>query len=146
MSHTTTIGQILFADADALRAAAEELKARGIDCDLIESATPRAYFNDQMGEAPLVLKLNKSRFDVGFYEEEDKDGLVAKCDLWGNDIAGQIGTPQEEGVTPTEAALGQLRNTYATHAVMNRAMQQGHSVQRIDEEDGSVQLVIDYAA
>lgn len=144
MSHTTTIGQIFFADERALRAAAAELKDRGVRCDLIEAAIPRAYYSNQMGQAPLVLKLHDSRYDVGFYPSEQ--GLEAQCDLWGGDIAGQIGTPVEEGVNPAQAAIGQLRHAYARKVVENHYTQQGGMIQPQQNEDGSVDLTVRFAA
>ena len=141
MSHTTTIGQILFADEDALRSAVDELQARGVDCSLVEHIRPRAYYSNQLDEAPLVLKLNKSRYDVGFYPVEGEDHMVAKTDLWGGDVAGQLGVEEEEGVSPTQAAIGKLTQAYATHATMNQIVRQGGTVTRIDDADGTVRLV-----
>ena len=147
MSHTTTIGQILFADESALRAAAEELKDRGVRCDLIEAAIPRAYFANQMEQAPLVLKLHDSRYDVGFYPSvDDQSKLEAKCDLWGGDIAGQLGTPVEDGINEAQAAIGKLNNAYVHHAATNRFAQQGGMVTRQDNPDGSYELTITLAA
>lgn len=142
MSHNTTIGQIIFADVGALRAAADELQQRGINCDLIENAIPRAYSQNQLPRADLVLRLNAGRFDVGFYKEGEDDHYTAKADLWGGHVADQIGTPREEGISQAEADLGQLRHAYAAHATMNQVVRQGGTVQRIDNEDGSTQLVV----
>ena len=147
MSHTTTIGQILFADRAALQSAAEELKSRGVRCDLIEAAIPRAYYANQMEQAELVLKLHDSRYDVGFYpSQEDDSKLEARCDLWGGDVAGQIGAPVEEGINESQAAIGQLQNAYVHHAAVNRFAPQGAMVSRQDNDDGSYELTVTVAA
>lgn len=145
MSHTTTIKDIVFADLTALQAAADDLRDRGIDCNLIENAIPRAYYDNQLGEAPYVLRLNESRYDVGFYQEDGTEGLVPKCDLYANEISRQLGAKQEEGVSREAAAIGKLRNAYAVAATTNQAIQSGATVNRVDNEDGSVQLVIQAA-
>lgn len=142
MSHTTTISNLVFTDVAALQAAADELRQRGIRCEMLENAIPRAYYNNQMTQAPLVLRLDDSRYDVGFYEDEGKEGLTPKCDLWGGDIKNVLGAPTEEGVNETDAALGKLRNAYAVQATTNAALQQGHQVHRQDGADGSVQLTV----
>lgn len=142
MSHTTTIGQILFADEQALRSAAAELKERGIDCDLIENAIPRAYYQNQMGEAPLVLRLNSTDYDVGLYRNKEDTAYAPSTDLWAGKVASQLGVPAEEGVGPQEASIGKLRNAYVTHAIINQANAEGRMVDRYDEADGTVRLTI----
>ena len=145
MSHTTTIGQILFADEAALRAAAEELKDRGVNCDLIEAAIPRAYYANQMSQADLVLKLHDSRYDVGFYPNQDGK-LEARCDLWGGDVASQLGAPMEKGISENEAAIGKLRNAYVGKAAETAFAQQGGMVTRQQNDDGSYELTVTVAA
>ncbi len=145
MSHTTTIGQILFADQAALRAAIVELKDRGVDCELLEQVAPRAYYQNQMGVAPLTLKLNNSRYDVGFYPNKD-GALEAQCDLWGQDIERELGAPVEEGVTREQAAIGKLRNAYANQVIQNHYASQGGMIDRQENADGSVNLTVRFAA
>ena len=144
MSHTTTIGQIFFANERALRDAAEELRERGVDCTLIEAATPRAYFANQMQQAPLVLRLNNSPYDVGFYQTEQ--GLEAQCDLYGGHIHRELGEQAEKGVTQEQAAISKLRSAYANQVITQQFAQQGHMVTRQDNDDGSFDLVVEVAA
>lgn len=144
MSHNTTIGQIFFANEQALRDAAVELRERGVDCELIEAAMPRAYSHGQLPEAPMVLKLNRSRYDVGFYPSDQ--GLEAKCDLWGGDIARELGEAAEGDVTQDQAAISKLRRAYANQVVTQTFSQQGHMVSRSDNPDGSFDLEVTVAA
>ena len=142
MSHTTTIGQIVFADQNALRSAAQELKQRGIDCDLIENAIPRAYYTEQrgMGQAPLVLKLHQSPYDVGFYPNQDGE-LEARCDLYQGHIERQLGVAPEEGLTRNQQAIGKLRAAYSLHACTNTVVQGGGTVMPRLNDNGSVDMV-----
>lgn len=144
MSHNTTIGSIFFANEYALRAAAEELKERGVDCSMIEEAMPRAYSAGQSEKAPLVLRLNQSRYDVGFYPTEQ--GLEARCELWGDDIANQIGEAPEGDVTPEQAAISKLRRAYANQVITTTFTQQGHTVGHTGNDDGSFDLEVTIAA
>jgi hypothetical protein len=143
MSHTTAINSIEITDVDALRSAVQELKTNGVDCELLENAIPRAYYRNQLPQADLVLKLNKSAYDVGFYAKENGTGYITKCDFFQGDIAKQLGTNDvREGEDPVQARLGKLYQTYAVHATSRAAAQQGHTVQRINKADGTVQLVV----
>ena len=144
MSHTTTVNNVAINDIGALQAAVAELKANGVACEMLENQLPRAYYSNQAGmetPADYVLRLNNSRYDVGFYKNAEGT-YEPRCDLWGGDIAKQIGVTQREGIGREQAALGKLFNLYSTHAVMRKANQQGYRVQRTNKEDGSVQLQI----
>ena len=143
MSHTTTVNNVEIKDIAALQAAVAELKANGIACEMLENQIPRAYYQKQAGMdtvAPYVLNLKNSRYDVGFYKNENNT-YEARCDLWGGDIAKQLGV-QAEGVPDAQKALGKLLNMYSVHAVSRKAMQQGYRVNRVNKADVGVQLQI----
>lgn len=142
MSHTTAIKSVLFVDQQALRAAIDELKNRGVNCELLENATPRAYYSDQegMGLARFVIKLNDAKYDVGLYDSKEGKGMEARTDLYGGSVAKVLGVNPAKGESKEQAALGKLYSTYATHATMAEAARNGYAVQRIDNPDGSVQL------
>ena len=142
MSHTTEINSIKITDIAALRSAITELKAHGVKCDLLENAVPRAYYNNQLGQAELVVKLHDSRYDVGLYADEDGKGYTSKCDFWAQDIENVLGAAPLEGEDVGQAKLGKLYQTYAIHAATNTAVQQGYSVQRVNQENGTVQLMV----
>lgn len=136
MSHTTTINNVEITDLVALAAAIMELKNNGVDCELLENAVPRAYYQTQqgMGKAPFVLKLNKSRYDVGFYKKEESAGYEARCDLFGRDIQNLLGFDKNP--------LGKLMRHYSACAITRKAVQQGYYVNRINRTDGSIQLQV----
>lgn len=145
MSHTTTVDAVEIKDIGALQAAVAELKANGIQCDMLENQIPRAYYATQAGmnkAAPHVLKLHNSRYDVGFYPKGETGTYEARCDLWGGDIAKNLGVQAEEGVSSEQAALGKLLNMYSVHAVTRKATQQGYRVNRVAKDNGAVQLQI----
>lgn len=145
MSHTTAIDSIVFSDIDALTAAVNELAASGIKCSLEKNATPRAFYANQsgLGPAPYVLRLHDSRYDIGFYPREGKNGYEARTDLFGGDIHRVLGaTHVKPGETAQQAALGKLNQTYAIHAATRAAAKKGMNVRRINGENGDVRLVV----
>lgn len=150
MSHTTTIGQIIFADVSALRQAAQELRERGIRCELLENAIPRAYYSNQsgMGEAPLVLKLDDSKYDVGFYPSAaNPNELEARTDLYSGQVAGVLGVDAPREVSKEVASIGKLRAAYTKAAITNAAVTQGATVTSSGiQADGSQQVVVRSAA
>jgi len=145
MSHTSTINTVVITDEHALRAAIQELKSNGVRCDLLENAKPRAYYNTQegmQGNAKFVVSLKDSRYDVGLYERADGNGLEARTDLWGGDVAKQLGAQAQGEESKEQAAMGKLFQTYAVQAATRKATQKGYRVNRVNKEDGTVQLQI----
>lgn len=141
MSHTSKIESIKVTDITALQAAASELNASGIRCTLVPNETPRSYYSSQegMGNAAYVLKLEDSRYDVGFYLNEDGKSYQARTDFWGDDVQKQIGS---QNAVTDQAKMGKLYSLYAAHASMRAAVQQGYTVSRTNNEDGSIRLVV----
>lgn len=142
MSHTTEIGSIVFSDIAALRAAVADLKAQGINCDLIDKAVPRAYFPNQegMGAAPHVLKLHDCPYDVGFYPATSGKGYVARTDLFAGHVSRVLGVVARPGESLEQAALGKLNQSYAVHAAIREAARRGYTVRKVTKEDGTIQL------
>jgi hypothetical protein len=128
MSHTTSIEDVQITDVHALKQTIADLQKQGVDCKLEENATPRAYYNNQLQQAPFVLRLNKSRFDVGFYDNGN-GGYVPKCDIFADEILGQIGV-RKDGVPRERQAIGRFMQAYATNAAQRAAVKQGFKVQR----------------
>lgn len=144
MSHTTEISSIVFSDIAALQAAVNELSSKGIRCSLVKGGKPRAYYQDQqgMGNADYVLRLEDSPYDIGFYQDAKAKGLVARTDLFAGHIARILGVKAQGNENAQQAALGRLNQTYAIHAATRKAVQQGMTVRRINNDDGSVRLVV----
>ncbi len=147
MSHTTHLKNVVIRDVGALRSAVAELKAGGVDCDLLEDAKPRMYYSNQGQKCEYVLKLNKGKYDVGFKLQED--GTYAPLlDTWAGNVGNQIGADAEVCPMPgTEAgraqhAIGQFMQSYSKNAAINAAVMQGYSVESADTDgDGNVHLV-----
>lgn len=144
MSHTTEIADIVFTDIQALTAAVNELASKGVKCALIKGGTPRAFYANQqgMGAADYVLQLQDCPYDVGFYHDAKKKGMVARTDLFAGRVAGVLGSQITGKENPAQAAMGKLYQTYAIHAATRKAVQQGMTVQRVNNADGSVRLVV----
>jgi Protein of unknown function (DUF1257) len=141
MSHTTTISTLLLSDETAIRAAIAELSSKGVKCELLENAVPRAYYDNQMGQADMVVKLDNSRYDVGLYKKADGT-FEAKADFWGKDVEKALGANPAKDDNATQAKLGKFFSLYAAHAATRKAVQQGYSVRRIDKADGGIQLQV----
>ncbi len=144
MSHTTEVNDIVFSDIEALKAAVNELNTRGVKCSLVKGGTPRAYYQNQqgMGAADYTLQLADSPYDIGFYRDNAKKGLVARTDLFMGHVSRLLGAQGQTGEKAEQAALGKLYQTYAIHAATRKAVQQGMSVKRVNNSDGSVRLVV----
>lgn len=144
MSHTSEISNIVFSDIEALSSAVRELNTKGVKCSLVKGGTPRAYYPNQqgLGEADYVLRLDDCRFDVGFYMDKTKKGLVARTDLFANHVRNILGAKQTGREDANQAAMGKLFQTYAICAATRKAVQQGMSVSRVNNADGSVRLVV----
>ncbi len=97
-----------------------------------------------MGVAPYIVQLNDGLYDVGLYRDEQKKGYVCRADLFGGYVGKFLGALPVTGESNNyqQAALGKLYSTYAVHATTRKAIQQGHSVKRVNAPDGSVRLVI----
>ncbi|MCK5307055.1 MAG: hypothetical protein KAJ73_00450 [Zetaproteobacteria bacterium] len=145
MSHTTTIGTILFADIGALQGAIKELKSQGIQCKLLENAAPRAYSANQsgMGKAPYVVNLPNADYDIGLYPSESGEGLEPRTDFYRGSVQRELGAEHvKPGEDTEQAKIGKLVQMYAIHAAERKAVQQGMQVTRVPTDNGGLQLKI----
>jgi hypothetical protein len=144
MSHSTVVDSIVITNIRALRAAIKELTKAGVKCDLLENAVPRAYDTNQKGleQAPFVIQLHGSRYDVGLYHNRELGGYECRADFWSGDVAKQLGSEQKNGVQQEQAWLGKLYQTYGVVAAEQQAAMQGYSTARTTKTDGTVQLVL----
>lgn len=147
MSHTSTIDAVIITDVKALEAAIKELNTNGVSCELLRNAKPRAYYSNQenMGVADYVVRLNKSKYDVGLYQREGQKGYEARTDFFAGQVSSQLGVKPADGESTAQAGLGKLYNLYAVHAATRTAVQQGYRVNRKNNTDGSVQLRVQAA-
>jgi hypothetical protein len=145
MSHTTKLKAVEIKDVSALFAAVADLRASGVNCELVQNAKPRMYYNDQHGECAFVLKLPDTRYDVGF--DRQADGSYAPVfDEWQGYVGSQIGAAcpmpnTQEG--RAQHAIGKFLQNYAKHAAMNAAIAQGYMVEGTEvDADGNVHLLL----
>jgi hypothetical protein len=143
MSHTSSVKSIAITNVEALRAAVTELNSLGVSCELLENASPRAYFSNQagLGQADFVLKLHKSRYDVGFYRTE-QGGYEVRTDFWGQDVKNQLGAKASGPGKAEQAQLGKLFQAYGIHAAMGEARRRGLQATRQKGADGVEQVVV----
>lgn len=79
MSHTTTIKSVPIRSRKALDRAIAALNAAGVVCSIVENATPRLYYPNQLqkdkgradNKADLVIKLEGSAYDIGLLKSAD---------------------------------------------------------------------------
>lgn len=150
MSHTTTLRSVQIKDIQALRAAVAELKASGVNCDLVENEVPSMYYANQHGKCAYVLRMNDAnyggrRYDVGF--DLQPDGTYATVfDDFGNALRGQIGAACPMPNTAegkAQHAIGKFLQGYAKHAAMNAALAQGYMVESCTvDANNNVQLTL----
>lgn len=87
MSHTATVKSVPIKSIKALRRAVEELKQKGVHCELLENAIPRMYYRNQItnhlknnknyilnGDLDVcdyILRLPSCFYDIGFVKKAD---------------------------------------------------------------------------
>lgn len=148
MSHTTKLKSIAIRDISALRSAVAEIKASGVECELVEKQTPRMYSPQQekdLGVCDYVLRLPNSRYDVGFEKQQD-GSYIPVFDDWNNQVGSQIGAAcpmpgTKEG--NAQHAIGRFMQSYLKHATTNIARAKGQMVQSCHvNPNGEIKLVL----
>ncbi len=142
MSHTATVQSIKIQSVSALRAAITELAQSGIRCSLIENATPRAYFPNQvgMGQAEFVVKLEDSPYDIGLYKIGNE--YEARTDFHAGHISKVLGAPASSLASRQQAQMGKLFQMYGVHAATEAARAKGHMVNRVVRANGKIALEV----
>lgn len=121
MSHFTKI-ETQIKDIEALRAACAEL-----GLPLLQNTTARGYLQNEMpGE--YVIRLN-GPYDIAVNREAQ--GYALTCDWWAGHVEKEVGSK-----------FGRLLQLYGVHKAMREARLKGCLVQRKNQQDGSIKLVI----
>ena len=122
MSHFTTI-QCQIKDIAALRDACREL-----GLELLENSEARGYgANKQKGD--FVIKL-KGPYDIAVNRQQDNTyGLTT--DWWEGHVEREVG-----------AGFGKLLQLYGVYKATREARRKGYLVQRKQQPDGAIRLVI----
>ena len=142
MSHVTTIDELVFTDLAALKAAVASLQNSGVKCSLHANTVPRAYFARQLPVADQVLKLDDAKYDIGFYHDAAKKGMIAKTDFYANSVGAVLGAKVKPGESEAQRNMGKLYHHSAVAAATRQAVKQGYQVRTVNKPDGSVQLIM----
>ena len=122
MSHFTTIATQI-KDIAALRSACGELGFQ-----VMENTTARGYSTNTT-KGDYVLRL-KGPYDIALNKQPDGTyGLTT--DWWDGHVEKEVG-----------ANYGRLLQLYAVHKATAEARKRGHSVQRKQQKNGAIKLVI----
>ncbi len=128
--------------------AVNDLKADGVNCELVENAKPRMYYTKQGEQCDYVLKLNDGQYDVGFQHQDD-GSYAPVMDTWGGHVGNQIGADVSVCPMPNSAegkaqhAMGKFMQNYSRNAAVNAAVAQGYSVEGTEvDAEGNVHLTI----
>ena len=109
----------------------------------MQNQQPRAYYSDQIKQCDYVLRLNKSRYDVGFRRENDGTYKM-EMDLWAGQIACQLGDNRAQGESRPVAKFLQA---YTRCAAIESAVDSGYMIESINEQaDGTLVINVDTGA
>jgi hypothetical protein len=122
MSHFTSI-KTQIKDIVALRSACTEL-----GLNLVQDSKARGYNQNQLpGE--YVIKL-RGPYDIALNQQ--KDGAYAlTCDWWDGHVQEEVGQN-----------YGKLLQLYGVHKTLLEARRKGCLIQRKNQQDGAIKLVI----
>ena len=122
MSHFTTI-KTQIRDIDALRQAIGEMGYA-----LIPNAEARGFINNTT-KGDYVIRL-QGPYDIALNRQPDGSfGLTA--DWWNGHVEKEVGKD-----------FGKLLQLYGVHKAMQEARRKSHTVQRRQQQDGSIKLTI----
>jgi len=153
-----------------LRAAVDALRASGVNCELLQNAVPRMFYQNQIrdhiqakapnayrfhknaDECDFVLRLPGSRYDVGFLTDAKTGDLVAQFDDWSKSVSSILGAKfngpvehwsgMKEDTEQTLHSIGRLLQEYTKAAVIESAAQEGVSLQSCEvDKEGRLQMV-----
>jgi hypothetical protein len=126
MSHFTSI-KTQIKDIEALRSACTEL-----GLTLVQNSKARGYNENQLA-GEYVIKL-RGPYDIAVNREKDgaNNGTYAlTCDWWDGHVQKEVGEK-----------YGKLLQLYGVHKTLLEARRKGCLVQRKNQQDGSIKLVI----
>jgi len=122
MSHFTTITTQI-KDIAAFRSAVQEMGLA-----LLENGEARGYSTNKL-KGEYVVRL-KGPYDIAVNKQPDGTyGLT--CDWWEGHVEKEVGKN-----------YGKLLQLYAVHKATTEARKRGHLVQRKQQKDGAIKLVI----
>ena len=122
MSHFTTITTQI-KDPEALRSACNEMGLA-----LLQNVEARGYYQNKI-KGEFVVRL-QGPYDIALNKQPDGSfGLTA--DLWRGHVEQEVGQ-----------GYGKLLQLYGVHKAIREAKRKGHLVQRRQQENGAIKLII----
>lgn len=122
MSHFTKI-ETQIKDIEALRSACAEL-----GLNVVQDAKARGYLQNEItGE--FVIRL-RGPYDIAV-NRETTGSYALTCDWWDGHVQKEVGKD-----------YGKLLQLYGVHKALREARRKGCLVQRKNQQDGSIKLVI----
>ena len=122
MSHFATI-KTQIKDIDALRSAVQEM-----GLSLLQKTTARGYYENNI-KGDYVMRLN-GPYDVAVNKQKDST-FAFTCDWWDGHVEKEVGQN-----------YGKLLQLYGVHKAIREAKRKGHLVQRRQQENGAIKLII----
>ena len=122
MSHFATI-KTQIKDIDALRSAVQEM-----GLSLLQKTTARGYYENNI-KGDYVIRL-KGPYDVAVNKQKDNT-FALTCDWWDGHVEEEVGQN-----------YGKLLQLYGVHKAIREAKRKGHLVQRRQQENGAIKLII----
>ena len=122
MSHFATI-KTQIKDIDALRSAVQEM-----GLSLLQKATARGYYENNV-QGDYVIRL-KGPYDIAVNKQNDNT-FALTCDWWDGHVEKEVGQN-----------YGKLLQLYGVHKAIREAKRKGHLVQRRQQDNGSIKLII----
>lgn len=170
MSHTTTVKSVPIKSRSALRSAAQALRSAGINCELVENAVPRMFYENQIrmhiqskmpeayryhanpDECDFILRLPGCRYDIGFLTDIKTGDLIPLFDDWAKSISNTLGAKftgvvehwsgQRDDTEQTLHSIGKLLQEYSKQAIMESAAQDGISIESCEyDKEGVLQIM-----
>ena len=138
MSHVTVIKSVPIKSISALYAAVTNLQEKGIKCKLEKDCRPAMYAEHQEVLCPYVLRLEDSKFDIGFQKEKDSESYDILMDTYAGHLKNVLGT---EGKNDNNH-IGLLLQEYSKEAAKEAAFACGMMVEEcyMDEDENVVMI------
>lgn len=132
------------ASIPALKRAVEALQKSGVNCKLVENATPRTHSAGEYGQrCEYVLQL-QGPYDVGF--KKQKDGTYsAVLDTYRGYVGSHVGVAPSCSVQASTAAkeIGKLMQQYSYEVSVMEAEAEGYTVMGSEtDNEGNVHLKV----
>lgn len=150
ISHNVNIKGVEINDIVALRRAIKNIKGRGVNISLDETAKSFRTYSGQPSHCDMAIRLPDSNHDVGLLKD-DKGNYKLVFDPYTagrRGIEDNIGAAGDAVFCPTDPNVrnvGALMQEYALCKCEENATREGHITERVTGKGGVVELVVSVA-